>query len=159
MHEAWSLANASMHGVGNDPTYNAKSCFETFPFPEPTSNGLKVRGSAEQIVKAAKHLDDLRENWLNPPDWTDRIPEVTPLGMASSPYPDRIIAKAGHEKELADRTLTKLYNQRPTWLDAAHKGLDAAVAVAYGWTDYTIELPDEEILKRLLTLNLSRANV
>ncbi|MBP6531222.1 MAG: class I SAM-dependent DNA methyltransferase, partial [Burkholderiales bacterium] len=33
IHEVWSLANASMHGVGNDPTYNAKSCFETFPFP------------------------------------------------------------------------------------------------------------------------------
>ena len=33
IHEVWSLAQASMHGVGNDPTYNAKSCFETFPFP------------------------------------------------------------------------------------------------------------------------------
>ncbi len=154
MHEAWSLANASMHGVGNDPTYNAKSCFETFPFP---SNGLKVRGSAEAIAKAAKHLNDLRENWLNPPEWTDRIPEVTPLGMASSPYPDRIIAKPGHEKDLLERTLTKLYNQRPAWLDAAHKQLDAAVAQAYGWADYTADMPDEEILKRLLALNLERA--
>jgi hypothetical protein len=33
IHEVWSLAQASMHGVGNDPTYNAKSCFETFPSP------------------------------------------------------------------------------------------------------------------------------
>ena len=32
-HEDWSLANASMHGVGNDPPFNAKSSFETFPFP------------------------------------------------------------------------------------------------------------------------------
>ncbi len=33
-HEVWSLATASWHGVGNDPTYNATVCFETFPFPE-----------------------------------------------------------------------------------------------------------------------------
>ena len=33
IHEVWSLATASWHGVGNDPTYNATVCFETFPFP------------------------------------------------------------------------------------------------------------------------------
>ena len=155
MHEVWSLANASMHGVGNDPTYNAKSCFETFPFP--TSTGLLVRSSQAATAQAAKRLNDLREAWLNPPEWTDRVPEVIPLGMTSSPYPDRILPKPGHEKDLADRTLTKLYNQRPAWLDAAHKELDKAVAVAYGWADYTPEMPVEEILKRLLALNLKRA--
>ena len=77
--------------------------------------------------------------------------------MTSSPYPDRTLAKPGHEKDLAERTLTKLYNQRPTWLDAAHKQLDAAVAAAYNWPDYTADMPDEEILKRLLALNLERA--
>jgi len=30
-------------------------------------------------------------------------------------------------------TLTKLYNERPTWLDLAHQRLAAAVAIAYGW--------------------------
>ena len=87
------------------------------------------------------------------------MPEVIPLGLQTSPYPDRIVAKPGHEKDLADRTLTKLYNQRPAWLEAAHKTLDAAVAAAYGWADYTAEMPDEEILKRLLALNLARAGV
>jgi hypothetical protein len=53
---------------------------------------------------------------------------------------------------------TKLYNQRPAWLDAAHKALDMAVAQAYGWSDYTADMPDEEILKRLLALNLARSN-
>jgi len=77
--------------------------------------------------------------------------------MTRSPYPDRILPKLGHEKDLAERTLTKLYNQRPAWLDAAHKALDAAVAAAYGWTDYTAAMTDEEILKRLLALNLERA--
>jgi hypothetical protein len=35
--------------------------------------------------------------------------------------------------------------------------LDIAVAHAYGWSDYTADMPDEEILKRLLALNLVRA--
>lgn len=35
--------------------------------------------------------------------------------------------------------------------------LDAAVAAAYGWEDYTPEMADEEILARLLALNLLRA--
>lgn len=33
--------------------------------------------------------------------------------MDKSPYPDRILPKNGHEKDLAECTLTKLYNQRP----------------------------------------------
>ncbi|WP_287364466.1 hypothetical protein [Thauera sp.] len=71
--------------------------------------------------------------------------------------PDRIIPKPGHEAELKKRTLTNLYNQRPAWLDTAHKALDSAVAAAYGWTDYTPEMPDDEILRRLLSLNLQRS--
>ncbi len=53
--------------------------------------------------------------------------------------------------------MTKLYNQRPAWLAAAHAQLDAAVAAAYGWADYTPALPNEEILRRLLALNLVRS--
>jgi hypothetical protein len=198
IHEVWSLAQASMHGVGNDPTYNAKSCFETFPFPEGLTpadtaqqlteaveggalipadisvpnkalaqkrraqaaiRSVAIREQATRIAIAAKRLNDLRESWLNPPEWTQRVPEVIPLGMDTSPYPDRILPKNGHEKELAERTLTKLYNQRPAWLDAAHKTLDAAVAAAYGWADYSADMADEEILKRLLALNLARSGL
>ena len=79
--------------------------------------------------------------------------------MDTSPYPDRSVPKNVHEKERAARTLTKLYNQRPAWLDAAHKTLDTAVAAAYGWADYDVELGGDEILKRLLALNLERAAV
>ncbi len=99
----------------------------------------------------------LRDAWLNPPEWTERVPEVVPLGMSVSPYPDRILAKPGFEKDLAKRTLTNLYNQRPAWLALAHATLDMAVAAAYGWADYTATMPDEEILRRLLALNLARA--
>ena len=56
--------------------------------------------------------------------------------------------------ELKKRTLTNLYNQRPTWLDLAHRALDEAVLEAYGWPH---DLSDEEILARLLKLNGERA--
>jgi hypothetical protein len=118
---------------------------------------IALRTHAEHIARAAQRLNALREAWLNPPEWTMRVPEVVPLGMDTSPYPDRILPKNGHEKELAERTLTKLYNQRPAWLDAAHQTLDAAVAAAYGWADYSPGMADEEILKRLLALNLARS--
>ena len=57
--------------------------------------------------------------------------------------------------DLEKRTLTNLYNQRPTWLDHGHAALDAAVFAAYGWPT---DLPDSQILERLLALNLERAN-
>ncbi len=80
------------------------------------------------IAAAARDLVSKRDAWLNPPD-----------------------ADAATRKE---RTLTHLYNQRPTWLAQAHARLDAAVAAAYGWP---AALPDAEILARLLALNQARA--
>ncbi len=103
---------------------------------------------AAAIAEAAQTLNTLRENWLNPPQWVDRVPEVVPG------YPDRIIPKPEHAAELKKRTLTNLYNQRPAWLANAHRELDKAVATAYGWPD---TLSDDEILRRLLALNQARA--
>lgn len=152
-HEVWSLATSSRHGVGNDPTYNSASCFDTFPFPSVLEPTLSPAGhqnqQAEQIAKAAKRLNELRENWLNPPDFVKWIPEVVPG------YPDRIEPLGIAAKfELKKRTLTNLYNARPAWLANAHAELDAAVAAAYGWT---ADISDAEILKRLLALNLERS--
>jgi hypothetical protein len=125
------------------------------------SPNLKTQAIA--IAVAAKKLNDLRENWLNPPEWTRKVPEVTPLGMDKSPYPDRIEPKPGISeqdlKALQKRTLTNLYNAKPAWLTMAHQQLDLAVAAVYGWTDYTPDMPDDEILKRLLALNLARSGV
>ena len=143
-HVAWAVAAGGRLGVGNDPVYTTSKCFDPFPFPS-----LAESGSA--IAAATQRLNQLRENWLNPPEWVDRIPEIV------AGYPDRIVAKPGHEAELKKRTLTNLYNARPAWLDNAHKTLDAAVAAAYGWADYTPAMSDEEILRRLLALNLERA--
>jgi hypothetical protein len=112
---------------------------------------LGRREIALAIGKAAYRLNELREGWLNPPAWVERVSEVVPG------YPDRIIPKPEHAAELKQRTLTNLYNARPTWLDNAHQALDAEVATAYGWDDYTPDMPDNEILRRLLALNLKRS--
>ena len=50
------------------------------------------------------------------------------------------------------RSMTSLYNENPPWLQTAHAELDAAVADAYGWP---AGLADDEILRRLVRLNLS----
>jgi hypothetical protein len=57
-------------------------------------------------------------------------------------------------KQLKKRTLTNLYNQRPTWLDRAHQKLDTAVFAAYHWDP---AMPDDDLLAALLALNLERA--
>jgi type II restriction/modification system DNA methylase subunit YeeA len=158
-HELWALAVCSWHGVGNDPRYTPTTTFGSFPFPEKiTPNLAPVEYSnlaVAEITAAAQKLNDLRNIWLNPPEWVDwvRTPEETSVG-----YPARPVAKAGFEAEVKTRTLTNLYNARPTWLDNAHKTLDAAVAKAYGWKDYTSEMPDDEILRRLLALNQTKVN-
>jgi type II restriction/modification system DNA methylase subunit YeeA len=152
IHELWSLKTCSWHGVGNDPTYNAHSCFETFPFPEGLTPNVPASEfvnnlHAQAIGNAAKRLNELRENWLNPPDLVHRVPEIV------TGYPDRILPiNEDAAKELKKRTLTNLYNQKPQWLMKAHQVLDNAVAAAYGWEN---NLSDDEILERLLALNLS----
>ncbi|MFH2124638.1 MAG: DNA methyltransferase [Pseudomonadota bacterium] len=158
-HELWSLATCSWHGVGNDPTYNAHSVFETFPFPSgltpaDTANGAPSGPVAEQIAAAAVRLNQLRDAWLNPPEWVDWV--ITPEEEQAG-FPKRPVAKPGHEAELKKRTLINLYNARPAWLDAIHRDLDAAVAHVYGWADYTPEMTDATILSRLLAMNLERA--
>lgn len=134
-HQIWSLANSSRHGVGNDITYNIETCFDTFPFPWPPGKEPSEADSpiVRAIADAARELVRLRDNWLNPKD------------DHGQPIP---------ESELKDRTLTKLYNTRPAWLDNAHKALDEAVFAAYGWPP---TLTDQEILAKLLALNHERA--
>ena len=78
------------------------------PLPpgERSAPAASTRANAIAIAQAAKRLNDLRDNWLNPPEWTDCVPEVIPLGIDHSPYPDRILPKICHDKDLAERTLT-----------------------------------------------------
>jgi type II restriction/modification system DNA methylase subunit YeeA len=159
IHELWSLRLGGMHGVGNDPEYVHTATFETFPFPAGLAPDLPAAAYADDpraqaIAAAAARLNELRENWLNPADLVVRVPEVV------AGYPDRILPKdEAAAKLLAKRTLTNLYNERPAWLDHAHRALDAAVADAYGWGDdwRAGVLTDDEILARLFRLNQERA--
>lgn len=164
-HEVWARAQGTqLRERESGFRYTPTSCFETFPFPEPTPD------QREAIAAAAKELDDLRSRWLNPPEWT-REEVLTFPGSTDGPwgryvqnpngdgigtvhYPRLVPRDEECAKELKKRTLTKLYNEGPTWLDLAHRKLDEAVCAAYGWP---AELSDEEILAKLLELNLARA--
>jgi len=118
--------------VGNTledrPRYNSSRTFGTFPLPWPPSLDPAPDPHVEAITKAARTLVEQRDRWLNP--------------------------EGASEAELKKRTLTNLYNARPAWLQNAHAALDQAVLDAYGWPR---DLSDDEILARLLALNLERA--
>ena len=153
-HELWSLASGGWHGVGNDPQYTPTATFETFPFPEGLTPDIPAADYADDpravaIAEAAKALNDLREAWLNPADLVRIEPEVV------AGYPDRVLPVSDEAaKVLKTRTLTNLYNQRPAWLDMAHRRLDEAVTAAYGWP---ADLSDDAVLERLFALNQERA--
>jgi len=100
-------------------------------------------------------LNQLRNNWLNPPEWIDWV--ITPEEEKAG-FPKRPFAKPGHEAELKKRTLTNLYNARPAWLNNAHKPSIKSSPKRMAGDDYTPAMTDAEILQRLLKLNLSRAS-
>jgi hypothetical protein len=159
IHEVWALRRGTSLGVGNDPRYTHTTCFETFPFPNGLTPNIPAakyedNAKAKAIATAAQELLKLRGHYLNPPEWTDWI--ITPEEQAAG-FPKRPVAKLGHEADLKKRTLTNLYNLRPSWLSLAHEKLDDAVAAAYGWSDYTKQWKDIDILIRLLALNQERA--
>jgi type II restriction/modification system DNA methylase subunit YeeA len=160
-HEVWALKLGTR--LETRPRYTPTTCFETFPFPEPTDE------QKLDISTAAKELNELRENWLNPPEWTTtrilEFPGATdgpwsrfvvdpdPRGIGTVRYPVLESRDEDFAAKLAKRTLTNLYNERPAWLANAHAKLDAAVAAGYG---FPLDLTDDQILERLLALNRQR---
>ena len=119
VHELWSRGQGTqVREVESGFRYTPTTCFETFPFPDPTPE------QRARVGEAARRLVELRDGWLNPPG----------LDLA----------------ELEKRTLTKLYNERPTWLANAHANLDKTVIVAYGWPQ---DISTEGVLARLLEAN------
>jgi hypothetical protein len=129
-HELWVRAiGTQLRDIESGLRYTpVETVFEAFPFPWPPGKEPTDDPRVQAIAEAARELVQRRDAWLNPPGAT--------------------------EVELKKRTLTNLYNERPTWLDLAHKKLDRAVFDAYGWQH---DLTDEQILERLLALNLDRA--
>lgn len=121
--ELWSLAVGNHMGVGNDPRYNSKRTFRTFPLPWPPGEEPVDSFLVKEIAETSRRLVEERNISLQ--------------------------SNLGNK-----RTMTSLYNKRPTWLTNAHDALDRAVFAAYGWSK---ELSDEEILTNLLALNAQRA--
>jgi type II restriction/modification system DNA methylase subunit YeeA len=129
LHEVWARAQGTqLREVESGFRYTPTSTFETYPFPWPPGKEPKDSPLVEAIAQAARELVAKRDAWLNPPN--------------------------ASEAELKKRTLTNLYNARPSWLAEAHRKLDAAVFAAYGWP---VTLTDAELLERLLALNHERA--
>jgi type II restriction/modification system DNA methylase subunit YeeA len=126
-HELWALRMGT--ALTDRPRYTPTTTFETYAFPWAPSKEPKDDPRVQRIAEAARELVEKRDAWLNPPDLS--------------------------ESELKKRTLTNLYNERPPWLNAAHRKLDKAVFDAYGWPH---DLSDDEILERLLKLNLQRSS-
>jgi methylase of polypeptide subunit release factors len=127
IHKIWALKQGT--SLEDRPRYTPTTTFETFPFPWMPGKEPKSDPRVKAIGQAARELVEQRDRWL------------TAEGLSDA--------------EKKKRTLTNLYNQRPTWLDLAHKRLDESVFAAYGWSS---DLSDEEILERLLSLNLERAS-
>jgi type II restriction/modification system DNA methylase subunit YeeA len=165
VHEVWSLSQGTqLREKESGFRYTPTSCFETFPFP------VSSHQQETPIADAAKELDILRRAWLNPPEWTREeilefpgslegpwasfVSNVDERGIGIVRYPRLVPRDAKAAQQLTKRTLTNLYNERPTWLDLAHRNLDEAVFAAYTWEQ---TLADDDILMRLIALNQQRA--
>jgi len=193
VHELWALRMGTQ--LEDRPRYTPTTCFETFPLP--WAPGSEPEGDAlwQRISAAAKALNDQRERWLNPPEWIGPIEEAVDEEDDFADVPEAaralirrsaVMARAAKDARLKKRTLTNLYNERPTWLKLAHRELDAAVLSAYAaidaeggwceeWADVWADtgagrpLPgdhplaarraeiDPQVLANLLRLNLARA--
>ena len=150
-HELWSLRLGT--SLEDRPRYTPTTTFQTFPFPEGLSPDIPAADYADDpraiaIAEAARRLVELRDRWLNPPEWVEWVEEPV------AGYPKRAIPTASAPlKELGRRTLTNLYNERPQWLVDAHAQLDAEVAAAYG---FAATISDEDILYHLLKSNMDK---
>ena len=149
-HEAWSLRLGT--SLEDRPRYTPTTTFETFPFPDGLPPDIRASDylddhRAMAIAQAARRLVELRDRWINPPEWVHWMDEPVPG------YPKRSVTRdEAAAKELKGRTLTKLYNARPQWLADAHAALDAAVAAAYGWDD---RISEDDAMSELLAMSLS----
>jgi hypothetical protein len=164
-HETWARAQGTqLRERESGFRYTPNTCFETFPFPDMTDEQRDAIGSA------AAELVALRDRWLNPPEWTREevlefpgsvdgpwaryVHDADEQGIGTVRYPRLVQRDEECGAKLKKRTLTNLYNARPTWLDLAHCKLNEAVFGAYGWDR---AITDDELLEKLLALNLERA--
>ena len=150
------------------------------PEPADRENYCFERGIT-QTGSAAQRTDGFADVWLRGHfAWEYKAPgkslqkALAQLMMYALPLEnppllvvsDRLVIEVhthfnGHPSEkhafALEEVTRPLYNRRPAWLEQAHEALDHAVALGYGWADYTPAMSDDEILRRLLALNLARS--
>lgn len=134
VHVAWALAAGSR--LEDRPVYVKTTCFEKFPFPDPTDERrVRIRDLAEQLDAHRK----------------ERIEEHQDLTITKL-Y--NVLEKLRAGEELTDVERTIHTNGLVAVLRELHDDLDAAVLEAYGWSE---NLTDEQILENLVALNQERA--
>lgn len=132
-HVLWGTKMGS--SLEDRPRYTPTTTFETFPFPEPTP---AQRAAVEQ---AARYLEQARAylgGQVNPASKAGKNLGLTDMYNLLAGY-----RTSGQEHVTGVATLAD-----------AHALLDQAVAAAYGW-EWPME--EEEVLAKLLALNLERA--
>ncbi len=169
LHEVWALRLGTWLGKGNDPRYTPTTTFETFPFPWPPGQEPAESDEARvaEIAHWARALHTWRDAWLNPPPPPGNAIDVTYNKMVQNRtltnlynglvyYRETVKAGGGlfQQSEFNKVTRGSVSRAEIQELDDMHTALDNAVLDAYGWPHH---LTDEEILERLLALNLQRA--
>ncbi|RSK50992.1 class I SAM-dependent DNA methyltransferase [Hymenobacter rigui] len=135
-HIVWTLAAGGDLG-GNTPRYNKSRCFDPFPLPAATAEQqARIRDLAEQLDAHRK-----RQQAQHPALTLTDLYNVVEKLRAGQPL-TTAKEQATNQQGLASVVLS------------LHQQLDAAVAAAYGWP---ADLPDAEILTRLVRLNHERA--
>jgi hypothetical protein len=135
VHVRWALSAGGRIGYGNDPVYVKSVCFDAFPFPVATpEQANRIRELGEKLDAHRKARQAL-------------YPDLTLTGMYN------VLEAMREGRELTDKERLIHDQGLVTVLRQLHDALDAAVADAYGWPQ---DLPDEEILARLVTLNAER---
>jgi hypothetical protein len=138
-HVAWALRTGGWLGMGNDPRYSKSRCFDPFPFPAATD------AQKDAIGAIAEELDAHRKRVLAEHQHLTLTGLYNVLErLKAGAKPDDLDAK---ERRIFDDGLVLI-------LKELHEKLDAAVAEAYGWP---VDLPEEEVLARLVALNKERA--
>ena len=148
IHIIWSLAAGSWLGVGNDSVYVKTACFEKFPFPDASkAQRARIRSLAERL-DAHRKRQQARHPTLTLTDMYNVLERLRAIDAADvSPLATRPSPLTAKERTIHDQGLVAVLRQ-------IHDELDAAVAAAYGWP---ADLPDGEILQRLVDLNTRRA--
>lgn len=170
----WAIASGGWLGVGNDPRYSKSRTFDPFPFPLavdpdlPTADPL--RAQQERLRELGERLDAFRK---------ERLAEhafLTMTGLYNALERLRELENGCDVPPLSEAERDVHQAGLISVLKEIHDDIDRAVLSAYGWADLIPDLvgkpgatlpsphktdaqekAEEELLSRLVALNLKRA--